>query len=67
MRRQRPLWKNAKNYLANFIAFIYAFADPEIVILGGSVALKDRGFVEEVEERVKSKVYDVIETTCEST
>lgn len=49
---------DAKNYLANFIAFIYAFADPEIVILGGSVALKIDGFVEDVETRVKSKVYD---------
>lgn len=49
---------DAKNYLANFIAFIYAFADPEIVILGGSVALKIDGFVEDVEALVKSKVYD---------
>lgn len=49
---------DAKNYLANFIAFIYAFADPEIVILGGSVALKIDGFVEDVEKLVKTKVYD---------
>ncbi|MFR2170753.1 MAG: hypothetical protein ACLS54_08795 [Anaerostipes hadrus] len=32
--------KDAKNYLANFIALIYGYADPDIVILGGSVALK---------------------------
>lgn len=51
---------DAKNYLANFIAFIYAFADPEIVILGGSVALKVDGFVEEVEHLVKEKVFDVM-------
>lgn len=50
----------AKLYLANFIAGIQAFIDPEIVILGGSVALKTPGFVEEVEELVKSKVYDVV-------
>lgn len=49
---------DAKNYLANFIAFIFAFADPEIVILGGSVALKIDGFVEDVETLVKTKVYD---------
>lgn len=49
---------DAKNYLANFIAFIYAFADPEIVILGGSVALKIDGFVDDVEKLVKTKVYD---------
>lgn len=54
----KTIMDDAKNYLANFIAFIYAFADPEIVILGGSVALKIDGFVEDVEALVKSKVYD---------
>lgn len=54
------IMKDAKNYLANFIAFIYAYADPEIVILGGSVALKIDGFVEEVEALVKEKVYTVM-------
>ena len=54
----KAIMDDAKNYLANFIAFIYAFADPEIVILGGSVALKIDGFVEDVESRVKCKVYD---------
>ena len=54
------IMNDAKNYLANFIAFIYAFADPEIVILGGSVALKIDGFVEEVENLVKTKVYENI-------
>jgi glucokinase len=56
----KEIMSDAKNYLANFIAFIYAFADPEIVILGGSVALKIDGFVEEVEALVKEKVYDVM-------
>ena len=51
---------DAKEYLANFIAFIYAYADPDIVILGGSVALKIDGFVEEVESLVASKVYEVM-------
>lgn len=50
----------AKLYLANFIAGIQAYIDPEIVILGGSVALKIPGFVEEVEELVKTKVYPVV-------
>lgn len=54
----KTIMDDAKNYLANFIAFIYAFADPEIVILGGSVAIKIDGFVEDVESRVKCKVYD---------
>lgn len=54
------IMKDAKNYLANFIALIYGFADPDIVILGGSVALKIEGFVEEVEALVKEKVYEVM-------
>lgn len=52
--------KVAKVYLANYIAGIQAFVDPEMVILGGSVALKIPGFVEEVENLVKEKVYAVI-------
>ncbi|WP_276905142.1 ROK family protein [Faecalibaculum rodentium] len=47
---------DAKEYLANFIAILIAITDPEIVILGGSVALKIPGFVQEVEDRVKEKV-----------
>lgn len=54
------IMNDAKNYLANFIAFIYGFADPDIVILGGSVALKIDGFANEIENLVKEKVYDVM-------
>ena len=50
----------AKEYLVNYIAGIIGFIDPEIVILGGSVALKINGFVEEVETLVKKKVYPVV-------
>ena len=49
---------DAKTHLANFIAGIYNLTDPDIVILGGSVAIKVEGFVEEVETLVKSKVYE---------
>lgn len=56
----KKIMDEAKLYLANFIAGIQAFIDPEIVILGGSVALKIPSFVEEVEELVKSKVYPVV-------
>ena len=49
---------DAKLHLANFIAGIYNLTDPDIVILGGSVAIKVEGFVEEVEALVKSKVYE---------
>ena len=51
---------DAKEYLANAIAIIYAFLDPDIVVLGGSVALKIPGFVEDVEMRVRSKVFSTI-------
>lgn len=47
---------DAKEYLANFIAMLIAVTDPEIVILGGSVAMKIDGFVKDVENRVKKKV-----------
>lgn len=49
---------DAKTHLANFIAGIYNLTDPDIVIMGGSVAIKVEGFVEEVEALVKSKVYE---------
>lgn len=55
------IMEDAKEYLANTIAIIYAFVDPEIVILGGSVAIKIPGFVEDVEQRVKAKVYPNIQ------
>ncbi len=53
----------AKQYLANYIGVIVAFADPDIVILGGSVALKIEGFVEEVEDLVRQQVFDVLKPT----
>lgn len=56
----KEIMDEAKLYLANYIAMIQAYIDPEIFILGGSVALKIDGFVEEVEELVKSKVYSVV-------
>ena len=56
----QAIMDDAKEYLANFISFIYAFADPDIVILGGSVALKIEGFTEEIESLVKTKVYEVM-------
>ena len=55
------IMEDAKEYLANTIAIIYAFVDPEIVILGGSVAIKIPGFDEDVEQRVKTKVYPNIQ------
>ena len=51
---------DAKEYLANFIGVVYGYADPEIVILGGSVALKIDGIVEEVEALAKERVYEIM-------
>ncbi len=52
------IMEDAKEYLANGIAIIIALVDPSIIILGGSVSLKIEGFVEEVQNRVKTKVFD---------
>ncbi len=52
--------EDAKEYLANMIAILYGISDPDIVVLGGSVAMKTPGFVEEVERRVKNKVSSVL-------
>ncbi len=56
----KQIMEEAKEYLANLIASLYAISDPDIVILGGSVAMKTPGFVEEVEQRVKDKVFYVL-------
>lgn len=56
----QEIMEDAKEYLANFIASLWATNDPEIVILGGSVAMKIDGFCEDIEERVKDKVYDPV-------
>ena len=53
----KKIIEEAKLYLANFIAILYAVSDPDIVILGGSVALKIPNFAIEVEALVKKKVF----------
>lgn len=53
----KEIMEDAKEYLANFIAANIAITDPEIVILGGSVAMKIDGFVEDVQDRVREKVF----------
>lgn len=50
----------AKLYLAYYIAGIIGYTDPDIVILGGSVALKTEGFVREIEDMVKTMVTDIM-------
>ena len=56
----KQIMDDAKEYLANFIGVVYGYADPEIVILGSSVALKIDGFVEEVEALAKERVYEIM-------
>lgn len=56
----KQIMDDAKEYLANFIGVVYGYADPEIVILGGSVALKIDGFVEEVEALAKERFYEIM-------
>lgn len=51
------IMEDVYTYLSNGIATIFAIIDPSIIILGGSVALKIDGFCEEIERRVKAKVY----------
>lgn len=56
----KQIMDDAKEYLANFMGVVYGYADPEIVILGGSVALKIDDFVEEVEALAKERVYEIM-------
>lgn len=56
----REIIDQAILYLGNAIAGAYAFLEPDVVVLGGSVALKIPYFVERVEERVKQIVYPSI-------
>ena len=51
---------DAKEYLSNGIAALIETLDPDIIILGGSVALKIPGFAEEVEKRVKTKLFESV-------
>lgn len=50
---------DAENYLANFCAGLYELNDPEIMIVGGSVALKTPGFIERVEKLTIEKSPEV--------
>lgn len=52
------IMEDAYEYLSSFLGILYGILDPEIFVLGGSVALKIPGFIEEVERRTKEKVYD---------
>ena len=52
----KQIMEDAYTYLANFIGIIYAYIDPNIVIIGGGVALNTENFLEEIVVRVKNIV-----------
>ena len=54
------IMEDAYEYLSNFISILYGVLDPDLFVLSGSVALKIPGFIEEVEKRVKEKVFDAL-------
>lgn len=54
------IMNDAIEYLGNTVATVYGFLDPDLVVLGGGVALKVDGLVEAVENHAKNKVYDVV-------
>lgn len=54
------IMEDAYEYLSSFLGILYGVLDPDIFVLGGSVALKIPGFIEEIEKRVKTKVYDTL-------
>lgn len=56
----QEIMNDAVTYLANYIAGVQAYIDPEIIILGGSVAIKIEGFVEQVKQQVFNKVYPCV-------
>ena len=54
------MMEDAYEYLSNFISILYGVLDPDLFVLSGSVALKIPGFIEEIEKRVKGKVFDAL-------
>ena len=54
------IMEDAYEYLSNFISILYGVLDPDLFVLSGSVALKIPGFIEEIEKRVKEKVFDAL-------
>lgn len=54
------IMKEAKIYLANLIDTIVAFADPDMIVLGGSVPFEIEGFTEEIETMVKAQMPEVV-------
>jgi glucokinase len=58
--RARQIMDEALDYLANFVGALIAINDPDIVIFGGSVALKTPGFLQALTERVQAKALPAV-------
>lgn len=58
--KAQQIMEDAYEYLSSFLAILYGVLDPELFVMGGSVALKIPGFIQEIEMRVKEKVYDAL-------
>ncbi len=56
------IMEDAKGYLSHAIAALIGFGDPDVVVLGGSVALQIPNFIEDIEKRVIQHVYAVQRT-----
>jgi glucokinase len=54
------IMEDAYEYLSSFLGILYGILDPEIFVLGGSVALKIPGFIEEIQKRTQEKVYTAL-------
>ena len=56
----QEIMNDAYEYLANFIGILYGVLDPDVFVIGGSVALKTEGFIQNIEKMVQSKVYSIL-------
>lgn len=46
--------------LANFLATIQGIIDPGVIVIGGSVALHNPQFIEQIEVKMKQRVYSIV-------
>ena len=63
--KAQEIMEDAYEYLSNFIGILYGVLDPDLFVLGGSVALKIPGFIKEIQNRTEQKVYPALkENIC---
>ena len=58
--KAKDIMNDAKLHLANLINTLIAYADPDMVVLGGSVPFEIEGFTEEIEQIVKENMPEVL-------